>query len=159
MILSLGTQTPERVYICICGRTKMQTIVRGKVHILMKANEGLSCSGKQTDIAAKLSMFCALNTPFHIINFLACENPSQDTDINCTSNSVHICTAGCQPLLRALRFAQHNMFQQAACMFSLLFTLWPEPHSICPPLSRYSKHCLSDVHVHRAAQQLAQKWP
>jgi hypothetical protein len=38
---------------------------------------------------------------------------------------VHICTAGCQPLLRALRFAQHNnnMFQPADCIHTLVFIL------------------------------------
>jgi hypothetical protein len=30
-------------------------------------NKRLSCSRKQTDIGPKFSMFCALNTPFHII--------------------------------------------------------------------------------------------
>jgi hypothetical protein len=44
------------------------------VHVRIK---GLSCSSKQTDIAPKFSMFCALNTSFHIIMYFACENPSQ----------------------------------------------------------------------------------
>jgi hypothetical protein len=80
----------------------------------------------------------------------------KDRDINCTSNSVHFCTAGCQPLLRALRFAQHNnnMFQPADCLHSLVFILWPKPHSICRPLSSFSKHCLSDMHVRRAQNSL-----
>jgi hypothetical protein len=69
---------------------------------------------------------------------------------------VHIRTAGCQPLLRALRFAQHNnnMFQQADCIQSLVFILWPKPHSICHPLLSYSEHCLCDVHVCRAPNSL-----
>jgi hypothetical protein len=73
----------------------------------------------------------------------------KDRDINCTSNSVHICTAGCQPLLRALRFVQHNnnMFQPAECIYIVVFILWPKPHSICPPLSSFSKHCLSDIQL------------
>jgi hypothetical protein len=51
----------------------------------------------------------------------------KDRDINCTRNSVNIYTAGCQPLLRALRFAQHNnMLQQADCIHSLVFMLWPK---------------------------------
>jgi hypothetical protein len=66
---------------------------------------------------------------------------------------VHICTAGCRPLLRALRFAQHNnMFQQADCNHSLVFILWQKPHSICHPLLSCSKHCLCDVHVCRASK-------
>jgi hypothetical protein len=74
--------------------------------------------------------------------------PLQDTDINCTSNSVHICTAGCQPLLRALRFAQQNntVFQQADCIHTLVFILWPKAHSTCHSLLSCSKHCLCDVH-------------
>jgi hypothetical protein len=52
----------------------------------------------------------------------------KDADINCTSNCVCICSAGCQPLLRALRFAQHNnnMFQLADCIHSLALILWPK---------------------------------
>jgi hypothetical protein len=47
---------------------------------------------------------------------------------------VHICTAGCQPLLRALRFAQHNsMFQQADCIHSLV--------SILATTIQYATHC------------------
>jgi hypothetical protein len=61
------------------------------------------------------------------------------TDINCTSNSVHICTAGHQPLLRAPRFAQRhhhhnnnrNDFEFKQVENSLVFNLLPKPHSIC----------------------------
>jgi hypothetical protein len=70
----------------------------------------------------------------------------KDRDINCTSNSVHICTAGCQPLLRALRFSLHNnnMFQPAESIYIFVFILWPKPHSICHPLcSSASTVCLT----------------
>jgi hypothetical protein len=109
-----------------------------------RCNSGLSCSSPQTDIAPKCSMFCAFNTLFHIINTWCVSILLKDADISCTSNSVQICTAGSQPLLRALRLAQNNdnMFQQADCIHSLVFILWPKPYSICNPLLSYSKHCL-----------------
>jgi hypothetical protein len=90
-----------------------------------------------------------------MIFFVPVRIPLKDRDINCTSNSVHICTAGCQPLLRALRFAQqnNNMFQPTDFIHSSVFIVWPKPHSICHPLSSFSKHCLSDVHVCRAQKQ------
>jgi hypothetical protein len=86
----------------------------------------------------------------------------KDTDINCTSYSVQVCTSWCQPHQRALRFAQHNnnIFQQADCMHSLFSILWPKPHSICHPLNKKktllsnSKQCLCDVPVRRAPKQL-----
>jgi hypothetical protein len=126
--------------------------------------QNLSSTSKQTDIAPNFSMLCALNTPVHTITLVyivyLLRLHLKDTDINCASNSVHICTAPCQPLLQALRFPQHNnMFQQADCIHSLVFILWPKPHSICHPLLSYSKPCLCDVHICRAQQQLAQKCP
>jgi hypothetical protein len=98
-----------------------------KVHA---RNKGLGCSRKQTDIAPKISMFCALNAPFLLIISVRLRFVLKDTDINGTSNSVHICTAWSLPLLRALRFPQHNnmMFQQADCIHSLVFILWRNPH-------------------------------
>jgi hypothetical protein len=48
------------------------------------------------------------------------------------------------------------MFQPADCIHISVFILWPKPHSICHPLSSFSKHCLSDLHVCRAPKQLAQ---
>jgi hypothetical protein len=36
------------------------------------------------------------------------------------------------------------MSQPADCIHILVFILWPKPHSICHPLSSFSKHCLSD---------------
>jgi hypothetical protein len=43
----------------------------------------------------------------------------KDTDNNCTSTSGRICTAGCQPLLRVLRFAQNNSMFQLHTYFSV----------------------------------------
>jgi hypothetical protein len=39
------------------------------------------------------------------------------------------------------------MFQQSNCIHSLMFIVWPKPHSTCHPLLSCSKHCLCDVHV------------
>jgi hypothetical protein len=108
----------------------------------------------------KFPGFVLLVPIFSLSFHFACEKFSlrillKDTDINCMSNSLHIWIAGCLPLLRALRFAQHNnMFQQADCTHSLVLILWPKPNSICHPLSSYSKHCLSDMHVRRAPNSL-----
>jgi hypothetical protein len=60
---------------------------------------------------------CHFSLPFRFL--------LKDTDINCTSNSVHICATRCQPLpVQALRFAQHNqnMFQRADCMHRLVLS-------------------------------------
>jgi hypothetical protein len=109
----------------------------------------------------KFPYFLLLKPQFALSFCVACGILLKDPDINCTSISVHIFTAGCQPLLRALRFAQHNnnMFQQAHYMHGLVFILWPKPRSNCHPLSSFSKQCLSDVHVPWAPKLLAPKWP
>jgi hypothetical protein len=86
-----------------------------------KRNKGLSCSSKQTDISLKFfHVLCSSNPSSHYHFILPVRFLLKDTYINCTRNSVHICTAGCQPLLRALRLAQQdNMFQQADCIHIL----------------------------------------
>jgi hypothetical protein len=65
--------------------------------------------------------------------------------MNYASNSLYIRTAGCQPLLQTLSFAQHrhNMFQQADYMHSLVLILWPKPHSICPCCPAASTVCVT----------------
>jgi hypothetical protein len=68
-------------------------------------------------------------------------------DINCTSNSVDICTAECQPLLTALRFAQHNMFTQAGCIHNLVLIVVAKTSFNSPANVVLSKHCGCDVHV------------
>jgi hypothetical protein len=58
-------------------------------------------------------MFGAINSPFNNLIKFACASLVKDADINCESDPVHICTARCQALLRALIF-----IQQTAISFS-----------------------------------------
>jgi hypothetical protein len=94
----------------------------------------------------KCPCFVLLIPHFTLSFEFACEIPaSKDTDINCTSNSVHICTAGCQPLLQTLRFSRTT-----AARFRKLtaYIVW---RSFCGQnLLQFANHCCpaaSTVHV------------
>jgi hypothetical protein len=114
------------------------------------------------------NVLCSQYRISHYYFTLLVRFPLKDTDINCTSNSVHICTIGCQPLLRALTFAQHVLCTTATCFSKLIaYIFWWSSFgqnliqfaTHCCPTAIACKHCLCDMQTRRALHQLAQKCP